>query len=1565
MSIPALVFFACALMAGQCALAQMIVVPIGGDPNEGTNEPTQTENGYCGDPTVNLGEDVSYSYDPETNTLTISGAGAMMDYQENDERPWNEYRNSITTIVIGSGVTSIGDIAFGECKNLLSVTIPSSVTEIGDYALAYCDNLNSVTIQGETQLTNIKEGAFSGCRSLSSFTIPASVTTIGGYAFAYCTILTGFEIPAGVTSIGPAAFSGCPEVSSITLAQGNVNFLVDDGILFNNDGTRLICYPAGKSGATYTVPAGVRIIDDGALADNENLTSVTFENNSQLTTIGNEAFAGDINLESITIPEKVTGIGEFAFGACFKLVTVTFDDASALDSIGMMAFEMTPWYDNISDEIFILGSILYKVDDSYTGPLNISNGIKVICHGAFEGCTNLTAVTIPESVTTIGDDAFWGCSSLTSVTFTGNSQLTTIGYSAFGHSGITSITIPANVTDIGESAFEACLDLTAVTFDGVSHLTHINESLFNSCSSLMEITIPSSVTSIGLYAFYSCELMTTVTFDGESQLNYIGTNAFSECRSLSAIEIPSSVTCIGDFAFSQCDLLETVTFAPNSHLTVIDENAFYECGVLSSITIPAGVTKIGDGAFTDCVNLATVSFADNSQLTNIGACAFLNAAFSSITIPASVDTIGDFAFESCANLTTVTFGEHSPLTYLARGVFYDCEDLETIVIPAAVTGIGENAFHECGNLTTVTFEEHSSLTYLDEGVFYDCQNIETIVIPAGVTSIGGSAFQGCGNLTTVTFEDHSSLTTLGHNVFSGCQKLENIVIPEGVTSIGDCAFSECGSLESIIIPSPVKMIGNYAFENCGNLTSVYVLPSTPPSIYHSFENINNSCHFYLHGEEYEIDNDWQNEVINEFSHTYVYSLALNEGITATGSSEFTAYDRSYYTVNTSITISGGDTEAPVGYQPGSFAGYTKNYVSIPGNTFEMPAQDVRIRAIWTPIEWEGTGAENDPYMIVYPSQMDLLAERVNTGTDYTDTYFKLANDITYSYEGYGPTESNYVGMGMMSIDNNQEINEIHQQVQPTYRGFNGIFDGNGKTISGVRMYSPTDTVTPGIFNVVTNPGVVKNLTVRDTKITAVLGAGGIVGTVKGGSIEKCISYADLFIIKSNSPMTPTGVIGGIAGENIFSGRVYNCTSYSTIKIEDNTQLCIYVGGVVGAHAKNSVTDNCYSYASIVVGDNASLVMGLGGITGTIQEDCSITNCFSSATILFGGNLLTCREFSGIVGSADDGVISGNIVVDAVIPDLDGAGVILGGTSNEVNLSYNYYSNCSVGLNIDNIGGNGGDIAANDGAVKATILLENEAAPASLADGEKVVFRREFKQGVSSTVCLPVAIDESLASAAGKFFTFAGVDTTDPDDWAVVMQEVPDDNMVDGDLLGNTPYLFIPDADGPVLFIGEADGSDVDAGFTTNGNWSFNGTYESIEWNAGNQDLGKVYGFAAEKYEAPDNNGDSNPDYTINPGKFVMAGAGASIAPYRAYLKYSAPQLAPSRSGSRESQPLPGSMRVVLLNRSGDETAVGKINTETGAVSIDTWYDMSGRQIEGAPVKGGMYIHGGKTIMINE
>ena len=1241
-----------------------------------------------------------------------------------------------------------------------------------------------------------------------------------------------------------------------------------------------------------------------------------------------------------------------------------------------------------------------SVSDEITSVI-IEDGITSIGDDAFFDFDGLEEITIPASVLKIGVTVFESCDRLERINFAAGSQLTTIEDRAFESChALTTINIPSSVTNIGEGILCDCENLTSITVaaGNACFKTDASGALYTIDGTKLlayplgrnaaVYTIPRTVTTIGGSVFYDCQTIEEVVFEDGSALEKIDDFAFAYCYNLATINIPESVSLIGNHAFDDTPWDNTLannmpqggsvtfgtvlykvdsgilgSFVVGNDITTIAGGAFYGCSGLESVIIPDNVTYIGDAAFEDCSSLESVSFTGTP----------------------TIEVISNEIFYSCGSLTNITIP--ASVTFIGYEAFSGCSALTSIVIPNNVTYIGMYAFEQCDHLEEVIFESGSKVDTIDGGAFYK-SGITTISIPVGVKYISSGAFEGCNALTAINVNENNtcytsldgllltkdertlvsypaakspnnviipaSVTKIDDYAFESNENITAIIIPESVTTIGELAFYECSALETVIIPESVTSLGRMAFSECDHLNNVYVLPAIPSFYDDIFYDINDDCHFYLHGNGYDNDNDWSSNVIDRYANcTIIYSLALESGITATGSAAFTANGRSYYTEDAAITISGGNSETPVGYQAESFTGYALNRVPIGGSTFYMPAEDVRISAVWTPIDWAGTGTENDPYMIAYPSQLDLLAERVNAHTDYTDTYFKLANDITFSYDGYGPTESNYLGVGMMSIDNNQEINEIHQQVMPTYTGFNGIFDGNGNTISGVRMYSPTDMVTPSIFNVVTNPGVVKNLTVRDTKITAVSGAGGIVGTVKGGSIEECISYADLFILKSNSPMTPTGLSGGIAGENIFSGRVYNCTSHSTITIEDNTQLCIYVGGVVGAHAKNSVTDNCYSYASIVVGDNASLVMGLGGITGTIQEDCSITNCFSSATILFGGNLLTCREFSGIVGSADDGVISGNIVVDAVIPDLDGAGVIMGGTSNEVNLSYNYYSNCSVGLNIDNIGGNGGDIAANDGAVKATILLENEAAPASLADGEKVVFRREFKQGVSSTVCLPVAIDESLASAAGKFFTFAGVDMTDPDDWTVVMQEVAGNNMVDGDLQANTPYLFIPDADGAVLFIGEADGSSVTAGNATNGNWTFQGTYESIEWNAGNADLGKVYGFAAQKYEA------------VNPGKFVMAGAGASIAPYRSYLMYNPVLSAPSRGGSRPQQPLPGSMRVVLLGSDGVETAVGKINTATGEISIDSWYDMSGRKLQGAPAKGGMYIHGGKTIMINE
>jgi len=230
---------------------------------------------------------------------------------------------------------------------------------------------------------------------------------------------------------------------------------------------------------------------------------------------------------------------------------------------------------------------------------------------------SLTAVTIPSSVTTIGDQAFRSCYSLTSVTIP--SSVTTIGDQAFYHCrSLTTVTIPSSVTAIGDNAFWNCLRLTFMTIP--SSVTSIGHDAFCGCRSLTSVTIPSSVTTIGYQAFYNCLRLTSVTIP--SSVTTIGEGTFWNCMRLTSVMIPSSVTTIGDRAFFDCSSLTSVTIP--SSVTTIDTCAFYDCRSLTSVTIPSSVTTIGDQAFYGCSSLTTVIVQGSHGITDT-----LQAAFSS------------------------------------------------------------------------------------------------------------------------------------------------------------------------------------------------------------------------------------------------------------------------------------------------------------------------------------------------------------------------------------------------------------------------------------------------------------------------------------------------------------------------------------------------------------------------------------------------------------------------------------------------------------------------------------------------------------------------------------------------------------------------------------------------------------------------------------------------------------------------------------------------------------------------------------------------------------------------
>ena len=358
-----------------------------------------------------------------------------------------------------------------------------------------------------------------------------------------------------------------------------------------------------------------------------------------------------------------------------------------------------------------------------------------IAEEAFYGNTSITSVTIPDSVTSIGNVAFCYCYNLTSVTI-GNG-VTSIGSSAFyACTSLKSVTIPDSVTSIGDDAFRNCTSLEYNKYDNALYLGNSTNPYL--ClvkadnTSITSCNIHNNTKFIHRSAFESCRSLTSVTIG--NSVTSIGDFAFSWCLSLTNITIPDSVTSIGDGAFNYCSSLTSVTI-PDS-VTSIGERAFYWCTSLTSVTIPDRVISIGDEAFSDCTSLTSITVSagnpnykdiDGNLYTKDGKTLVqyaIGKTATSFAILDSVTSIGDYAFSGCTSLASVTIGHG--VTSIAEGAFAFCTSLTSITIPDGVTEIGDYAFYYCTSLTTIT-------------------------IPDSVTSIGDFAFNYCTSLTTINY----------------------------------------------------------------------------------------------------------------------------------------------------------------------------------------------------------------------------------------------------------------------------------------------------------------------------------------------------------------------------------------------------------------------------------------------------------------------------------------------------------------------------------------------------------------------------------------------------------------------------------------------------------------------------------------------------------------------------------------------------------------------------------------------------------------------------------------------
>ena len=433
------------------------------------------------------------------------------------------------------------------------------------------------------------------------------------------------------------------------------------------------------------------------------------------------------------------------------------------------------------------------------------NGFPVtrILGQVFIHCTNLTSVTIPNSVTNIGGNAFYDCTGLTNIAVAmdnpsysspdgvlfNKAQTTLIQFPCGRGDGYA---IPAGVTSIGSAAFYHCAGLTNVTIPNT--VVSIGSEAFSGCTGLTGATIPDSVGSISWQAFYACNSLTSVTIPGS--VTNLWADTFAFC---------SSVTNMTVAAVNPAYSSSNGVLFNKAQTTLIH----FPGGRGGGYVIPNGVTYID-----------TYAFAASTNLT-------------SVTIPNSVTTIGSYAFYRCYSLTNVTTG--SSVTTIWDGAFASCISLTSVVIPNSVTTIRGDAFLACNSLTNVMIG--SSVISIGDGAFFYCRSLRSVTIPNSVTNIGSGPFLGCTNLTNVTVAAANPAYSSSNGVlFNKAQKIliqfpggrdGGYAIPNGVTNIGSRAFYFGVSLKSVTVPNSVLRIESQAFYFCDTLTNLAFLGAAP------------------------------------------------------------------------------------------------------------------------------------------------------------------------------------------------------------------------------------------------------------------------------------------------------------------------------------------------------------------------------------------------------------------------------------------------------------------------------------------------------------------------------------------------------------------------------------------------------------------------------------------------------------------------------------------------------------------------------------------------------------------
>lgn len=824
--------------------------------------------------TIGYEQNLTWTLTFADSTLTISGTGEMG--YINEYESWQPFSSSVAKVVIEEGVTSIASGAFRYHSNLRSATIPSSVThiELGAFSETalynneaywtnsslYIDNclIGTKDISGHYEITDgtrvIAGGALQGNHNLTSVTIPNSVTIIDEQAFYLCDQLTQVTIPAAVKEIGFMAFSECSSLTSITVLA-TIPPVITTSTFEGIKPSVRVTVPESSKAAYMADKKWKRLLElssgkiSGTIGSEQNLTwTLTFADSTitlsgtgemdyisdedsweiyssyiakaiieeGVTSINGSAFDFHDNLRSVTIPNSVTHIGSGAFSGS----ALSYDENNwANGGLYIDHCLVTTNYEQIAE----------------TGNFTVIEGTRLIADRILSNNTSLTSITIPNSVTHIGNNILEGCENLTSIhvlavtppvitpsTFEGvNAGIqvsipegSTALYEADTNwknflqfcSGIISGTCGANLT------WTLTLDNNTLTISGAGEMDDY-EQWGNNPQPWQQ---------------YSSYINKVHIADGVTS---IGKQAFANCNNITSVNLPNSINHIGAYAFESTQLYYDDSNWSNGVLYIDNCLIIANEEVSGDYAIAEGTRIIADNAFSTYIenDLLTGLILPNS-VTHIGKGAFNSRNIKKVSIGSGTQFIGENAFVNCYNLAEINVAATTPPVIAANTFQYISTDLQ-ITVPAGseslymadpnwkrlfdiASGVVEGV---CGDhLTWVLNLADSTLTISGYGDMYDYDvwndetyfpmpweefiydNIKNIILPDGITSIGDFAF----------LNDSYNMTS--------------IHLPEGIRRIGKYAFAGNYGLTSISIPASVELIDTAAFYYCTELTAVQV-----------------------------------------------------------------------------------------------------------------------------------------------------------------------------------------------------------------------------------------------------------------------------------------------------------------------------------------------------------------------------------------------------------------------------------------------------------------------------------------------------------------------------------------------------------------------------------------------------------------------------------------------------------------------------------------------------------------------------------------------------------------------